>query len=196
MSISKLNEADDANLKERIEELERKVNELAEGRMSSWKSDELAPETHEEFLRNIIEYETAPWTTHQQQLQDAGIELPSPEDLDDEQLKAKLWEVIEALGKLRVFLQCTNHLSDRELYAELWGDLLREEVKAVPYDEYSAYHIDLIGSGSEENIHLWMKYYADEETRRQWIEEWPDDEMPDHVDPPCDRDSLLPNAGY
>ena len=51
MSISKLNEADDANLRERIEELERKVNELAGGRMSSWKSDELAPEIHEEFLR-------------------------------------------------------------------------------------------------------------------------------------------------
>src|SRR5262245_7861986 len=135
MSISKINEADDASLRERIEDLERKVNELAGGRMSSWKSDELTPEIHEEFLRNIIEYETAPWTTHQQQLQEAGIELPSPEDLDDEQLKAKLWEVIEVLAKLRVFLQCTNHLSDRELYAELWGDLLLEEVKAVPYDE-------------------------------------------------------------
>ena len=196
MSISKLNEADDASLRERIEELERKVNELAGGRMSSWKSDELDPEIHEEFLRNIIEYETAPWTTHQQQLEEAGIELPSPAELDDEQLKAKLWDVIEALGELRVFLQCTNHLSDRELYAELWGDLLREEVKAVAYDEYSAYHIDLIGSGSEEDIHLWMKYYADEESRRQWMDEWPDDEMPDHVDPPYDRDRLLPNAGY
>ena len=196
MSISKLNEADDANLRERIEELERKVNKLAGGRMSSWKSDELTPKIHEEFLRNIIEYETAPWTTHQQQLQEAGIALPSPAELDDEQLKAKLWEVIEALGELRVFLQCTNHLSDRELYAELWGDLLREEVKAVAYDEYSAYHIDLIGSGSEEDIHLWMKYYADEETRRQWMDEWPDDEMPDHVDPPYDRDRLLPTPGY
>ena len=196
MSISKLNEADDANLRERIKELERKVNELAGGRMSSWKSDELTPEIHEEFLRNIIEYETAPWTTHQQQLQEAGIELPSPAELDDGHLKAKLWEVIEALGELRVFLQCTNHLSDRELYAELWGDLLREEVKAVSYDEYSAYHIDLIGSGSEEDIHLWMKYYADEETRRQWQAEWPDDELPYHVDPPYDRDRLLPSPGY
>jgi hypothetical protein len=35
MSISNRNEADDATLKDRIEELERKVNELAGGKMSS-----------------------------------------------------------------------------------------------------------------------------------------------------------------
>jgi hypothetical protein len=63
-------------------------------------------------------------------------------------------------------------------------------------DEYSAWRIDLIGSGSEEDIYLWMKYYADEETRRQWKSDFPDYEMPEHEDPPYDRDRHLPGAGY
>lgn len=40
-----------------------------------------------------------------------------------------------------------------------------------------------------------MKYYADEETRRQWKNDFPDYEMPEHEDPPYDRDRLLPGAG-
>ena len=138
---------------------------------------------------------SAPWTTNFQQLEEAGIELPDPETMNDEKLTAKLWEVIEALARMRVFLESTNHLSDRELYTELWKDVLREETKAMVYDEYSAWHIDLIGSGSDEHTDLWMKYYADEKTRRQWMKDWPDYEMPEHEDPPYDRDRHLPNAG-
>lgn len=52
--------------------------------------------------------------------------------------------------------------------------------------------IDLVGSGSEEHIFLHLKHYADEEQRRIWLEDWPDDPMPDHEDPPYDRDRLLP----
>ena len=63
-------------------------------------------------------------------------------------------------------------------------------------DEFSAYHIDLIGSGSEEHIYLWMKCYADEKTRRQWMKDWPVYEMPEHEDPPYDRDRYLPGPGY
>lgn len=106
-------------------------------------------------------------TTHYQQLEEAGIEMPAPETMDDEKLTAKLWEVIEALARMRVFIESTNHLSDRELYTLLWSEVLREEVQAMPFDEFSAWHIDLIGSGSDEHIDLWMKYYADEKTRRR-----------------------------
>jgi hypothetical protein len=196
MKINGGNGRDDPHRKERINELERQVDELAGGESFGWKSDDLSPELEEEFLRGVIAYETAPWTTHFQQLEEAGVELPSPESMDDEKLTAKLWEVIEALARMRVFLSNTNHLSDRELYTELWNNVLREETRAMVFDEYSAWHIDMIGSGSEEHTYLWMKYYADEITRRRWKKDWPDYEMPEHEDPPYDRDRHLPGAGY
>src|SRR6266571_7864097 len=189
------NGRDDPERRERIDELERQADKLAGGEAVAWKSDDLSPELEEDFLRGVIEYEIAPWTTHFQQLEEAGIELPDPETMDDEKVTAKLWEVIESLARMRVFLESTNHLSDRELYTELWSDVLREETKAMTFDEYSAWHIDMIGSGSEQHIYLWMKYYADEETRRQWMKDWPDYEMPEHENPPYDRDRNLPGAG-
>jgi hypothetical protein len=39
-----------------------------------------------------------------------------------------------------------------------------------------------------------MKYYADEGTRRGWLADFPDDEMPPHEEPPYDRDRFLPRA--
>lgn len=195
MASSHGNGRDDPERKKRIEELKRQADELAGGEGFEWKSEDLTPELEEDFLRGVIDYESAPWTTHFRQLEEAGVELPDPETMDDEKLTGKLWEIIEALARMRVFLESTNHLSDRELYTELWSDVLREKVKAMVFDEYSAWHIDLVGSGSDEHIFLWMKYYADEKTRRQWMKDWPDYEMPEHEDPPYDRDRHLPGAG-
>ena len=196
MSIGSGNGRDDPERKKRIDELKRQADELTGGEAAGWKSPDLSPELEEDFLQSIVAYESAPWTTHYQQLEEAGIELPAPETMDDVKLTAKLWEVIEALARMRVFLQSTNHLSDHELYALLWSDVLREEIPEMPFDEYSAWHIDLVGSGGDEDIYLWMKHYADEETRRQWMTDWPDYEMPEHEDPPYDRDPHLPGAGF
>ena len=128
-------------------------------------------------------------------LTEAGFSLPPPDGLDDAQLTAKLWEVIDALALRRTFLYNTDHLSDRQLYAELWSDVLREPFVPTPVPEdigEAFFFIDLVGSGSEEHHFLQLKHYADEEYRRIWLEDWPDDPMPDHEDPPYDRDRLLP----
>jgi hypothetical protein len=145
-----------------------------------WVSEECPPETAAQFWLSVAAYEQAPWTTHFQELLDAGVELPAPESLDDRQLAAKLSEVIDALARMRVFLSQTDHLSDRELYTLLWGDTLREPIKDLPPDESSAWHIDLLSGGGEEDTRLYMKYYADEETRRRWLADFPEDEMPPH----------------
>ena len=131
MSFSDGNGHGDPERKKRIDELKRQADELAGGEMAGWKSDDLSPEMEEDFLQGVVAYESAPWTTHYQQLEEADVELPDPATMDDEKLTAKLWEVIEALARMRVFLQSTNHLSDRELYTELSGDVLREETKAM-----------------------------------------------------------------
>ncbi len=128
-------------------------------------------------------------------LTQAGVTLPAPDELDDPQLTAKLWEVIDAMALRGNFLYNTDHLSDRQLYAELWNDVLREPYVSVSVPEQVGqgfFFIDMVGSGSEEHTFLQLKHYADEEYRRNWLADWPDDPMPDHEDPLYDRDRLLP----
>jgi hypothetical protein len=105
-----------------------------------------------------------------------------------------LWEVIGALARMRVFINQTNHLNDRELYTLLSREVLREETPMLTFDPDSAWHLDLLGSGSEEDTYLYLKYYADEDWRRQWLADFSDYEMPAHEDPPYDRDRRLPQS--
>jgi hypothetical protein len=187
---------DEAEREKRIADLKRQAEELAGGKMIEGEAEDTPPEVVEGFWKYVVDYEKAPWTTNFKQLEEAGIELPAPETLDDEQLTKKLWEVIHALALLRVFLEDTDHLSDRELYTELWTDMLREEVKAMPPDPDGAYHLSPLGGCSKEDMQLQMKYYADEDWRRKWQEDFPDFAMPEHEDPSYDRDRLLPQPDY
>jgi hypothetical protein len=160
----------------------------------AWESEEFSPEARVQFWMSVAAYEQAPSTTHFQLLGESGIELPAPESMNDQRLATKLWEVIKGLARLRVFLSQTDHMSDRELYESLWRDVLREAIKDLPLGAASAWHIDLAGSGSAEDTNLYLKYYAGEDIRRQWVADFPDDEMPDHEKPPFDRDRHLPQA--
>jgi len=181
---------------ERIEALKRRAEELCGGQMEVGMQDDYPAEVEEEFWKHVVAYEEAPWTTNFRQLEDAGLSLPPPDSLKDEELTAKLWEVIQKLALLHVFIGDTDHLSDRELYTHLWTDSLREETKAMPQAANCACDIQLLGSGSEEDTQLYLKYYADEDWRRQWHKDWPNDPIPEHEDPPYDRDRVLPKPDY
>ena len=176
--------------------MKRRAEELCGGQMEVGTLDDYPAEVEEGFWKHVVDYEEAPWTTNFQQLENAGVSLPPPDSLTDEELTAKLWEVIQKLALLHVFVEQTDHLSDRELYTHLWTDSLREETKALALAANSAYHIQLLGSYSEEDMVLYLKYYADEDWRRQWHKDWPNDPIPAHEYPPYDRDRLLPKPDY
>jgi len=148
----------------------------------------------EEFLRHVLEYETAEPTTVFQLLENSGVNLVPANELDEGNLREKLMEVINRMASLGAYLLHTDHLSDRELYDHLYHDSLREEAVLFPENSSYAYFIDLTGSGSEEDNQVYLRYYADEDHRRQWAHDWPDDLMPDHEDPPFDRDRHLPQS--
>ncbi len=168
------------------------VEGLIQGEMQIFESEDCLTELREQFWEEVLAYEKGEWTAHFDELTEAGMVLPAPEALDDAQLPAKLQELIHGLALLHCYLYNTDHLSDRELYEELWQEALREEGPRMPVDEDSAWHIDLVGSGSGEDTAIYLRYYADEEERRCWAGEWPDEPMPEHEKPPYDRDQHLP----
>lgn len=184
---------DDAERQEHILDLQRRTKELAGDELSFFESEDMPTALQEQFWEYVVAFEEAEWVTSFDQLVRSGMELPAPEELDDSQLSAKLLEVIRGLAMLRTFLYNTDHLSDRELYEELWHDVLREETPDMPVSEDSACHIDLVSSGSGHDNELYLRYYADEEDRRRWAKDWPDDVMPEHEALPYDRDRHLPS---
>lgn len=196
MPVEDPNELDGVDRAIRINELREETRQLTGGEMLGWESEQCPPELAESFWRHVLEYEKAPLTSHYRQLVGAGVDLPAPEAMTDTELTAKLWEIIERLAGLCAFITHTDHLSDRELYEHLWTGTLHEAFPELPFDENSCWHIDILGGCSMEDIQRHMKYYADDNERREWFERFPDDEMPAHEDPPYDRDRHLPRARY
>jgi len=183
----------DAERQKHIRDLQNRAKESAGDDLSSFESEQMSTELREQFWEHVVTFEEAEWIMSFDQLVQGGMELPAPEELDDSQLSAKLWEVIRGLAMLRTFLYNTDHLSDRELYEELWHELLREETPDMPINDDSAWHIDLVGNGSEQDNELYLRYYAGEEDRRRWAIDWPNDIMPEHEALPYDRDQHLPS---
>lgn len=176
--------------------LEMLRSELASFGGSHSSHPDVPGDLEEEFLRRVLEYENAQPITLLQLLANAGLTVPSPEDLDDHDLTLKLWEVIERMSSLGAYLLNTNHLSDRELYEHLYTEELREEATLFPENPSFAFMIDLTGSGSDEDTQLFLKHYANDAFREQWTRDWPDDPMPKREDAPYDRDARLPRAPF
>ena len=179
-----------------IADLKAQAAALAGGHMASCEEDGMSPELREQFWRRVVAAETARTTDLVTELKAIGVELPEPEGLDDETLHQTLWNVIHALETLHVYLDQTDHLSDRELYTKLLRETLPEEMDALDADDGGAWHIDILGGWSLEDVALFLKYYASDEEREHWRQDIPDVEMPEHQDPPYDRDRNLPQPSW
>jgi len=174
------------------QDLQDSIEDWLENSREFSESEDMPESMHDQFMDYLTAFEQAEWVTAFDLLVQGGVALPNPDDLDDINLAVKLWEVIRALAMLRMFLYNTDHLSDRELYRKLWLEVLHEEGPLMVSNGNAACHIDLVGSGSQEDNDLYLRYYADEETRYDWAKDWPDDAIPAHERLPFDRDRLLP----
>jgi hypothetical protein len=184
--------ADEPTQEERIAKLRQEVKKLGGSTMSL---ESMPADMEEEFLRHVLEYENAEPISLLRLLENSGLEVPAPDQFDDnDALTAKLKQIVERMATLGAYLLHTNHLSDRALYEYLYHDGLREEAVLFPENPSYAYMIDLTGSGSEEDNQIFLRYYADENYRQQWASDWPADNIPDHENPPFDRDRFLPQS--
>lgn len=117
------------------------------------------------FLESMLAWERAPalpiscWALPE-------LVLPRPSTLDDDVLEALLCDTIDRLFSVRVVLEMTEHLSDRELYTLIYRDILPACEKKV----------DLPGNYlcwrcvDESDTDTWLTYYATEAERLQWLE--------------------------
>lgn len=175
----------------RIEKMKRELDEIADGKMLSGGFGKVPAELEASFLEHVLAYERAEFDTNFNRLVQRGISLPPAAELDDVMLGERLAEVTRELGEMRCFLYDTDHLSDRELYEWLWSSGLREEsadISGIP----GAWHTSPIGSGSDEDTQIWLRYYASEEERQRWQLDYPEEPMPKRESLPFDRDRHLP----
>lgn len=179
-----------------IVEMKAEVEKLSDGEMVVEGLDDVPLEVEEQFWEHVLAYETAEMVQRRELLARDGVVLVAPEELTDEELALKLIEVIYTLAQHHTYLECTDHLSNRELYTHLWQKTLDEWGPDLPAESGMNCHIDLVGTSSEDDIDIWMRYYADEDTRRQWLTDFPDYDMPAHEDPPYQRDRHLPRPAY
>lgn len=138
------------------------------------------------FLESMLAWERAPalpicdWFS-------PPLRLPAPVQLDEDLLRNLLDDVIDRLFSVRVVLEMTDHLSDRELYTLIYRDILPACEKKI----------DLAGNYlcwrclDESDTDSWLRYYATETERLQYIQQNMHP-VPGPEDPPYPR--KLPRA--
>ncbi len=168
----------------------------AEEESLALQSEDGEPEQDEDDLEAYQEI----WLTARDQLRQVGILLAPPENLDNKALADQLSELFEALARLQTYVYNTDHLSDRELYEQLYYDTLEESfpivLSSAAGERVGFSFIDMVGSGSEEDAEIYLMYYADETERQQWARQGMVDELPPRCQPPYDRDRHLPKPPH
>jgi len=138
------------------------------------------------FLESMLAWERAPalaiskWFFPE-------LRIPSPSKLDVDVLYQLLHDTIDRLFSVRIVLEMTEHLTDRELYTLIYRDILPACEKKVDLSGNYLCWRCLDESDTEE----WLRYYASESERIQWLEsnEGP---LPEQRDLPYPR--KLPRA--
>ena len=136
-----------------------------------------------EFLASMLAWERAPvlslgeWLT-------PPLVLPSPDQLDDPNLHQLLWDTVHRLADAQVVLEFTDHLSDRQLYTILYRDILPSPEKKIDMPgRYLHWHC----LDADLDPETWLRYYATDRQREEWLVENPYESLPTAETPPHRR---------
>lgn len=117
-----------------------------------------------EYLASMLAWERAPILPIADWFE-PRLQLPHPDRLTDDELKRTLWETVHKLCEMRIILDFTDHLSDRELYCLIMRDILPSPEKKL---ELSVRYLHWHCLDPSEDPDLWLRYYATEEERQAW----------------------------
>src|SRR5690349_15257969 len=157
-------------------------------------------DVEETLLRQTLEFITSEPIAPLTMLQNAGVTISDPEQLDDTALTANLHDLIHQLASIGIYLQRTNHLSDRELYEHLYNYELHTEVHLFPENPNYSYTINLAGLDLDslimttecDDIRFYLMYYASKKERKHFARVFPKLSIPSSKKTPYDRDRFCP----
>ncbi|MFZ0428162.1 MAG: hypothetical protein WAO20_08585 [Acidobacteriota bacterium] len=113
--------------REEVDRLETELNRLADGEASFWRSQDSPLEDQQTFLEDVLAFESVDkGVSLFRGLQQKGMKLPPPEELNEKQSRKKVGQIFKALSKLGVFLVGFENMSAREFYSKLYHQTLWE----------------------------------------------------------------------
>ena len=136
------------------------------------------------------------WTPPADKLVEEKVPLLPPDEITDETLAPILWELLHNLALRGFYVSHTDHLSDREVYSALWHQGLREPASLPGRNPRGGWFHDFLGSWGEDDLRIWLRYYATDEERAKHQAEWPEDVLPPKEQLPCNRDWRLPKGPF
>lgn len=178
---------------QRIARLKSRARELAGGRLVCGESSEIDADLLEQFWAGVVAFESASKRPLTQLLAKSGFDLPPTRQLTGPALRRTLRALIRRLAEWRYYLVHTDHLSDRDLYTLLREDVLTQPDNELPPETEASMIFDLamFDRGLPPGT-TFLRYYADQQMRRDMATELAPDKLPAHSDPPFDRDRRLP----
>ncbi|MEZ6108969.1 MAG: hypothetical protein R3B96_23540 [Pirellulaceae bacterium] len=120
-----------------------------------------------EYLASMLAWERAPMLPIADWF-NPPLQLPSIESLTDEEIGRLLGETIERLYSRRIVLECTEHLSDRELLTVIARDILPSYEKMVDLPK-NYFHWHCIDETIDTD--KWLRFYATDDERANWADE-------------------------
>lgn len=174
---------DDVNHLLRNAQLRDELEPYFDDSLQMLNTAEVPTAVENEFLESMLAWERAPVLPIARWFEPELV-LQAPEELSDEELHDRLWQVIHLLYGRRIVLDFTDHLSDRELYVLVYRDILPAHEKKIDLGRHYL-HWDCADVSADPEA--WLRYYATEEERRVWQESTAGD-LPPTASPPYPRE--------
>lgn len=109
----------------RIRELEDRLREVSDGEFEAF--GDAPPEIREPHLEDVLAFESVgSGISLFQGLEAHGVNLPPPDELDEQESAKKILEVMHALTDQHVILVGYEQMAPREFYSTLWNETLWE----------------------------------------------------------------------
>jgi len=170
--------------------------EIAQAETESEPDDPLIDTPDSALEAELRAMEPENWTSPARQLAEDNIPLLPPAEITEETLAPILWELLHILSLRGFHVLHTDHLSDHELYTELWKRGLRDPAHLPGRNLRGGWFHDFLGSWGDDETQLWLRYYASDEERVKHASEWPKDAIPPKQKPPSNRDWRLPKGPF